>query len=131
MRGENRELVGKARLLRKFPTVPERILWSRLKEKKLDGFRFRRQHPVINYIVDFYCFELKLIIEVDGEIHSLPEHKEKDLKRDKLLNINGYHILRLSNYEVETEIEASVNKIKAYIKSRLSSSGEDLTDLKS
>jgi uroporphyrinogen-III synthase len=48
-----------------------------IKRKKLNGLRFRRQHPVINYIVDFYCFELKLIIEVDGEIHSLPEHKNR------------------------------------------------------
>ena len=79
----NRELVKNARELRRNMTRAEIILWSRLRSKNIDGYKFRRQQPIFNYIVDFYCHELKLIIEVDGEIHSLSDKSESDMKRDK------------------------------------------------
>ena len=69
-------------------TRAEIILWSRLREKKINGYKFRRQQPVFDYIVDFYCHELKFIIEVDGEIHSLPEKTNNDSKRDKIIKIS-------------------------------------------
>ena len=65
---KNRELVSKARILRNNMTRAEIILWSRLREKKINGYKFRRQQPLYDYVVDFYCHDLKLIIEVDGEI---------------------------------------------------------------
>lgn len=104
-----------ARELRSNMTKAEIILWSRLRSKKIDGYKFRRQQPIFDYVVDFYCNELKLIIEVDGEIHSFPEKKESDKKREKLLTINGYHVLRLTNLDVETEIKATIIKIKSFI----------------
>ena len=116
----NRELVKKARVLRSHMTLAEIILWSRLRSKKIAGHKFRRQQPIFNYIVDFYCDELKLIIEVDGEIHSLNEKPKSDLKRDNILKINGYHIIRLSNFEVETELNHAINKIISYISENLS-----------
>jgi very-short-patch-repair endonuclease len=115
----NRELVFKARSLRKNMTKAEIILWSRLRSKKVNGFKFRRQQPIFDYIVDFYCDSLKLIIEVDGEIHDQPEVTKKDSKRDNTLKVNGYKVMRLSNKEVETEIDSSINKIIAFITSIL------------
>jgi very-short-patch-repair endonuclease len=118
----NRELVNKARMLRRNMTLAEIILWSRLRSKKIEGLKFRRQQPIFDYVVDFYCDELKLIIEVDGEIHSLSEKIDSDLKRDKILKINGYNILRLTNFEIETEIDLTISKIRSYISTKLSPS---------
>ena len=101
-------------------TRAEIILWSRIREKKINGYKFRRQQIIFDYIVDFYCHDLKLIIEVDGEMHSLPENKKHDSKRDNILKINGYNIIRLSNVEVETEINSAINKIISYISENLS-----------
>jgi len=122
----NRELVKKARVLRSNMTKAEIILWSRLRSKKVNGYKFRRQQPIFDYIVDFYCNELKLIIEVDGEIHFQNETSKYDLKRDKILKINGYHILRLSNHEIETEINLTINKIVSFITDNLSPSEETI-----
>jgi very-short-patch-repair endonuclease len=115
-----RELIRRARELRSNMTRAEIILWSRLRSKKVNGYKFRRQQPIFDYIVDFYCNELKLIIEVDGEIHSLNEKPKYDLKRDNILKINGYHIIRLSNFEIETELNSTINRIIIYINEILS-----------
>jgi very-short-patch-repair endonuclease len=112
---KDKELVRRARVLRSNMTKAEIILWSRLRSRQVNGYKFRRQQPILGYIVDFYCNDLKLIIEVDGEIHSLNEKPEYDLKRDNLLKANGYKILRLSNLEVETEIYSAINKIILYM----------------
>ena len=101
-------------------TRAEIILWSRLREKKINGYKFRRQQTIFDYIVDFYCHDHKLIIEVDGEMHSLLENKKHDSKRDNILKLNGYHIIRMSNVEVETEINSAINKIILYISQNLS-----------
>jgi len=106
-------------------TRAEIILWSRLRLRKINGYKFRRQQPLYNYIVDFYCNDLKLIIEVDGEIHSISENKNHDSKRDNILQLNGYHNIRLSNWEVETELDSTINKIKFYISEILSPSQGD------
>jgi very-short-patch-repair endonuclease len=124
----NRQLVKNARELRSNMTLAEIILWSRLRSRKMDGYKFRRQQPILDYIVDFYCDELKLIIEVDGEIHYLSDKSEKDVKRNKLLKINGYHIIRLTNLEIETDINSAVTKIKSFIDTILSPSEESNLD---
>ncbi|MGD0753589.1 MAG: endonuclease domain-containing protein [Bacteroidales bacterium] len=121
----NREIVRRARVLRSNMTRAEIILWSRLRSKKINGYKFRRQQPLFDYIVDFYCDKLKLIIEVDGEIHSFSERANYDSKRDNILKINGYHIIRLSNLEIETEINSAINKIILYISENLSPSQGD------
>jgi very-short-patch-repair endonuclease len=121
----NRELVKRARVLRNNMTQAEVILWSRLRSKQIEGYKFRRQQPIFDYVVDFYCNELKLIVEVDGEIHSLSEKTDSDIKRDKILKINRYKILRLTNFEIESDIEATIEKIKAFIKVDLSPSQGD------
>jgi very-short-patch-repair endonuclease len=126
----NRELVERARILRNNMTLAEIILWSRLRSKKINGYKFRRQQPIFDYVVDFYCDELKMIIEVDGEIHLLSEKTDSDLKRDKILKINGYHIIHLTNLEIETELDATIKKVRAFIASNLSYQGDDMGQTK-
>jgi very-short-patch-repair endonuclease len=77
-----RYLKSTRKVLRKEMTDAEMVLWGILKNKNLNGRKFRRQHSIGNYIVDFYCSSEKLIIELDGQHHYNPEGKEKDLERD-------------------------------------------------
>ncbi len=112
---EKSDLIRKARELRNNMTLAEILLWSRIRMRQINGYKFRRQQKIFGYIVDFYCHELKIIVEVDGEVHLLPEQVKKDKSRDKILKINGYNIFRLSNYDIETDLTASVNKLKSFI----------------
>ena len=107
----------RAKLLRKKETDAERILWERLKSKQLMGMKFRRQHPVSQFIVDFYCHEHKLVIEVDGKIHNRPENKEYDRNRTAELEQFGLKVLRFSNDEIERNIEKVLKCINDAIKS--------------
>lgn len=99
------ELIAACRELRKTQTKAEAILWSRLRNRQLNGYKFRRQHPVAGFILDFFCPEASLAIEVDGEIHKDKETKEYDLERSRILAENGIRVLRFWNFEVETETE--------------------------
>ena len=96
-------------------TNAEQILWSELKENKLLGYKFRRQHPIGFYIVDFYCHKLKLIIEVDGNYHNLKEQILYDKERTRFLNFNGLRIIRFKNIDVEHNIGKVLNDIKREI----------------
>ena len=103
-----------ARYLRKKQTIPETRLWERIRGRKLNGFKFRRQHPIARkYIVDFYCAEKKLIIEIDGSIHSLAENKFSDKTRENFLLELGYHIIRFENKEVMNDMQSVLVKIVA------------------
>ncbi len=97
-----------ARSLRRSMTAAERALWARLRRRRL-GARFRRQHPVGPYVVDFFCFEAKLVVEVDGGQH---ESSEKDRARDRWLVENGYNVLRFWNNEVLRNTEAVLEVIR-------------------
>jgi very-short-patch-repair endonuclease len=110
-----KDLVKKARALRRRMSTAEIILWTKLRSRKIDGYKFRRQQPIYDYIVDFYCHELMLVIEVDGEIHSLKEIKEYDNKREKILTLNGYHLIRLTNFEIETQTDSALARIRSYM----------------
>jgi very-short-patch-repair endonuclease len=72
--GAKPDIFKKAKDFRKLETVAEKLLWSRLNKNQLLGLQFRRQHPINRFIADFYCPKIKLIIEVDGKIHELPEN---------------------------------------------------------
>jgi len=117
---DKKELRKRAIVLRNKMTKAEIILWSRLRMRQIDGWKFRRQQPILDYIVDFYCHDLKLIIEVDGEIHSLPDQIKSDKVRNKMLVNNGFIIIHLSNHEIETNLSSSLLKIKLFISSILS-----------
>jgi 5-methyltetrahydrofolate--homocysteine methyltransferase len=93
------------------PTKAEEILWNGLKNKQLEGCKFRRQHIIGGYIVDFVCLEKQLIIEVDGLIHQLPENKASDAERSAWLESKGYRVVRFTNDEVLSQYEQVIDAI--------------------
>jgi len=99
--------------MRKYPTEAERVLWEELRARKL-GVKFRRQHIIDRFIVDFYCIRNGLIIELDGDIHKF--QKERDLEREKILEGLGCKILRFSNKEIEDDINKVLDKIRRVVK---------------
>ena len=94
-----------SRLLRKKQTPHEKILWTYLRNRRLDGLKFRRQHPIGSYIADFCCMEKRLIVELDGNHHAEPEQVEYDKERDEALSAQGYTVLRLWNSELENDLD--------------------------
>jgi 5-methyltetrahydrofolate--homocysteine methyltransferase len=114
--GASRELILYARELRSKMTLAEEMLWKLLRRKQLQGFRFRRQHPISYYIADFLCFRANLIIEVDGEIHLLEEHKIHDEVRTAYLESLGFRVIRFTNREVLRTPEMVIQKIESLIK---------------
>jgi len=107
----NQVLKERRRELRQNSTKTEGILWWYLRDKKL-GVKFKRQHSIGGYILDFYCSDKKLIIELDGGIHNTKEAKEYDEVRDKYFRELGYKTVRFLNSEVEKDIEKVLDKIK-------------------
>lgn len=100
-----------AKELRKGMTDAEMILWSYLKSGIM-GFKFRRQHPIGNYVADFYCHKVKLVVEVDGLIHCKPEAQENDrLREQNLINL-AYHIFRVSNDEIYSDVARVLEKLE-------------------
>lgn len=112
-KGAPKESFLKAEILRKNMTPAEKKLWERL--NKLQGIKFRRQHPLHLFIVDFYCHEYKLVIEVDGKYHNSNEQKEKDSERTDLLVFQDLSIMRFTNQEVLDNTDAVIDKIIAKI----------------
>jgi very-short-patch-repair endonuclease len=99
------------RQFRKEPTPAELVLWSRLRNKQI-GYKFRRQHPIYPFVVDFYCSKVNLIVEVDGPIHINPDNQSKDKDREKILESTCNNILRVTNDDVLNNLEAVINLIK-------------------
>ncbi|PSB13148.1 restriction endonuclease [filamentous cyanobacterium CCP2] len=98
-----------ARQFRKEPTASEAILWQALRSRKLENRKFRRQHPIGTFIVDFFCHEERLIVEVDGGVHN--RQKELDRQRQELLESLGLRFLRVTSEEVETNLPNVLEKI--------------------
>jgi very-short-patch-repair endonuclease len=110
------ELTEIARLFRNNPTKSEALLWQNLKGRKMCGYDFHRQKPIGSYIVDFYCNDLRLAIEVDGSIHEEEEIIFKDMVRQDNLEDYGIRMLRLKNSEIETDIGQALRKIESVIR---------------
>lgn len=98
--GASPETFRRAKELREQMTFSEQILWEKVRAGKLNGLKFRRQHPAGKYILDFYCHEFKLVIELDGEIHSDKDQIERDKGRSEDLIDMGMSILRFRNDEI-------------------------------
>lgn len=94
-------------------TEAEDILWKHLRNKKLNGLKFRRQHPLDIFIADFYCHEKKLVIELDGGIHDILEQKEYDEGRTSELEGKGFKVIRFRNEEIMNDLEDVLNRILA------------------
>jgi len=104
-----------ARKLRKESTLAEVLLWCELRNKQVLGFQFHRQVPILDYIVDFYCHELCLAIEIDGESHSIETIALNDVNRQKRLESEGVRFLRFDDLDVKQNMGTVVNYIINWI----------------
>jgi len=109
------KLYRNAQMRRLNPTEAEELLWERLQSKRLYGLKFRRQHPLRKYIVDFYCHEKRLVIELDEGVDDSKERKLKDPERTDLLNKLNITEVWFSNLEVLNDIWAIEDKIMAIV----------------
>ncbi|MDB2414338.1 transcription-repair coupling factor [Rickettsiales bacterium] len=115
VRGQrDNQLIENARNLRKNQTEVEKKLWSELRGRRFGGYKFRRQHDIEKYIVDFVCLDKKLIIELDGGQHA--EQKEHDKKRTKFLESKGYRVIRFWNNQVIENLEGVLENIQSVLK---------------
>lgn len=109
-------LTDTRRTLRNNLTPAEAALWQLLKNKQLDGRKFRRQTSIENYIVDFYCPEEKLIIELDGSVHNHPAVAENDIHRDARLADLGFTVIRFENKDVFNLTDWVLDEIRKHFK---------------
>ena len=111
----NPKLTSLARKLRNESTETEIYLWLKLKGKQMYGYDFHRQKPIDNYILDFFCYDLLLGIEVDGYSHEILEVYNKDRIKEKRMNELGITILRFSDFEVLKDMENVIRAIEFFI----------------
>ena len=112
--GASHLIFEKANSLRKNMTDAEKTLWFYLKQNP-EGFKFRRQHPLGIYIADFYCHKVKLVIELDGDIHQNPEVKINDDIRQRNIEQEGIKVIRFTNEEIYNDLKMVSEKIKSHL----------------
>ncbi|WNZ23157.1 endonuclease domain-containing protein [Leptolyngbya sp. NK1-12] len=127
IRGTTPNLIAAARQLRLNLTPAEKILWEALRRRQLRGWKFRCQHPVASFIVDFYCPQYRLIIELDGAIHD--QQIEYDASRTEQLHHLGYRVIRFRNQEVLSDLSGVLQTIVNEIEKLTSQSPPQVGDL--
>lgn len=120
MEFSSRKSISQAKALRKDMTNAEKRLWNQLKSRRLWNIRFRRQHPVAPYILDFACVKYRLAIEVDGETHSSVEERAYDSRRTKVLETKGWTVIRFRNDEIYKQMNDVLDKITRHLPSTAS-----------
>ncbi len=120
----HQRMIECARDFRKIPTPSEALLWQALRNRQIAGYKFRRQQPIGAFVVDFFCAEKSLIVEVDGAIHAT--QVERDQERQHLLECCGYHFLRFTATQVEQNLPAVITTIKSTLLSPSPLEGEGL-----
>ena len=108
---DNDGMVPRARALRRDMTVAEKSLWSELRSRKLAGLKFRRQRPIGPYIVDFVCYDPRLVVELDGGQHGERERSEDDVARTEWLNARGFKVIRFWNNDVLQNMDGALETI--------------------
>ena len=116
-KGASSQIFSYAKKLRENQTEAEELLWLALKNNQVDGYKFRRQHPISKYIADFYCHSLKLVIEIDGGYHLTEEQQDLDKKRTANIEFQGLKVIRFSNEEILLKLPEVIIKIKEFITS--------------
>ena len=111
----NPELKKLARQLRNNSTLSEVLLWDELKGRKLYGYQFMRQKPILNYIVDFFCSKLHLVIEIDGDSHSNEASVANDQKRQEQIEKLGISFLRFDDLDIKYNLSSVLRTIEDYI----------------
>ena len=114
---ERRTLKVRSREMRGEPTPAEARFWTMVKQSKLDGLRWRRQHQIGNWIVDFYCHEHRLVVELAGGVHDGADAREQDAARQLDIEARGFRVLELLNAEVLSTPELVHEKIRSFIAS--------------
>ena len=112
------KLRANARALRKNSTDAERILWSELRDHRLNGAGFRRRVPIENYIADFVCHAAKLVIELDGGQHFSDQAERADVRRSTVIEARGFQVLRFSNHDVMTNRMGVLETIATVVAAR-------------
>lgn len=110
------EIFRRAKTLRNRLTPAERKLWLHLCKNQLAGYKFRRQHPIKYWIVDFYCHAAKLVLELDGSIHNIPEQRAYDARRTEHLESLGLRVIRFDNEMVYYSIEEVLEEVRRVLK---------------
>ena len=105
---------SKAKFLRRNQTPAEAKFWHMVRDKKIGGLKFRRQHPLGRFVVDFYCHELLLVVELDGNIHERKSVKMRDEIREQKIKELGLKVLRFSNEDVYFNLDLIADKIIAF-----------------
>jgi len=108
-------MVGAARDLRRGATSSEAILWAALRGRRLDGWKFRRQQPFGPFVGDFFCAELRLVVEVDGAVHQQRTRREADESRQQVLESLDLRVLRIPAADVERDVELAIAAIRHWI----------------
>jgi very-short-patch-repair endonuclease len=116
-KGAPASIFANAIKLRETQTEAEELLWLALKNNQVDGYKFRRQHPISLYIADFYCHKLKLVIEIDGGYHLVEEQQVLDKERTATIEFLGLKVIRFTNEEVLMKLPEVIDNIKSFIKS--------------
>jgi very-short-patch-repair endonuclease len=111
----SRELIARARQLRREATTAESLLWELLRDRRLLGRKFRRQHPIGQFIADFFCDDARLIIEIDGAVHREPTQQERDRLRETILREHGFAMLRFTNEQIFDHTEQVLREIAAFV----------------
>jgi very-short-patch-repair endonuclease len=106
----------RSRQLRASQTSAEARLWQALRNRRLERWKFRRQHPIDRYVVDFVTLDGKLIVEVDGMAHDTPSERAKDGARSNVLEACGFHIVRVSNTDVYDNLEGVLEMIESTLR---------------
>ncbi len=112
--GAPKYIFDNAKVLRKRSTSAEDLLWQIIRNRKVTGLKFRRQHPLNYFIADFYCHEALLVIELDGSIHELKHIKEKDKRREAIITDPGITVLRFTNEDVFSEVDKVIKTIERF-----------------
>lgn len=117
-KGASPQIFSSAKKLRENQTEAEEKLWLAVKGNQIEGYKFRRQHPISIYIADFHCHALKLVIEIDGGYHLDEEQQLLDKKRTADLEFQGLNVIRFANEEILIKFPEVIDKIKMFIKTR-------------
>jgi very-short-patch-repair endonuclease len=115
MFGATKQVVEQARELRQNLMEAEEVLWNQLRGRRFKGYKFRRQHPADKFVLDFYCHKARLAVEVDGGIHQDTDVSERDINRTFELEQLGIKVRRISNIEIETDLENVLKKIELWL----------------
>jgi very-short-patch-repair endonuclease len=105
--------------LRRDSTFPERLLWSRLRDRRLREFKFRRQHPIGPFIVDLCCMKVPLVVELDGESHA--ESAKADRARTRYLERVGFQVVRFTNDELREDLDSVLDQLLSRLRERTAS----------